>query len=104
MVKRMGVILQWNGTNWDMVDSKGGHGMFLTLDDDAGEWQFTVTEGEPLIQRRTSLRRANEVAKVGFVLPSGERVGIDLKVREDAPESGNLPERLRRAQRDYMKK
>ena len=100
----MGVILQWNGTNWDLVDAKGDHGIFLTMDEEKSEWQFTVTEGEPLIQRRTSLRRANEVAKVGFVLPSGERVGVDFKVREDVPESANLPERLRRAQRDYNKK
>ena len=100
----MSVTLLWDGSEWNLVDGKSGGGVYLELDEDQTEWTFSYDAGEALITRRTALRRGNEIAKVGYVLPSGERVGVGLKVREEVPESTDLPERLRRAQRDYMKK
>lgn len=100
----MSVILQWSGSEWNPVKAKSGYGIYLELEDETTEWVFSYSGGEPLISRRTALRRANEIAKVGYLLPEGERIGTDYKVREEIPESTNLPERLRRAQRDYNKK
>ncbi|HMF30018.1 MAG TPA: hypothetical protein VKK79_01285 [Candidatus Lokiarchaeia archaeon] len=100
----MSVILAWDGNDWHPVDAKAGAGIYCELDDEAAEWVFSYGVGEPLVSRRTALRRANEIAKVGYVLPGGDRVGTGLKVREEIPASTDLPERLRRAQRDYNKK
>ncbi len=100
----MSVILQWDGAEWHPVDAKSGAGIYCQLDEDSSEWVFSYSAGEPLISRRTALRRANEIAKVGYVMPGGDRVGTGMKVREEVAASADLPDRLRRAQRDYNKK
>ncbi|GAB4327306.1 MAG: hypothetical protein Kow0069_34130 [Promethearchaeota archaeon] len=94
------VLLQWDGSGFSEVDSKTS-GIFLELDYDANEWVFSYTPGESLIARRTSLRRANEIAKVGYLRKDGSRVGRELSVREKTPSSTDLPEDLRRAQREW---
>ena len=74
------------------VKAKSGFGIYLELEDENTEWVFSYNGGEPLISRRTALRRANEIAKIGYLLPGGERVGSAYKVREVIPESTHLPE------------
>jgi len=94
------VLLVWDGSSFNETDAKT-NGIYLELDEDEQVWHFSYTAGEGLIQRRTALRRANEIAKVGYLQPNGARVGVNLKVKEETPASADLPYDLRRAQREW---
>ncbi|MHA1733902.1 MAG: hypothetical protein ACTSU5_18325 [Promethearchaeota archaeon] len=93
-------ILYWTGTKFDVTSEKTA-GIFLELDEENSEWIFSYTAGESLIQRRTALRRANEIAKVGYLKADGSRVGVNFKVKEETSPSSDLPDDLRKAQRDW---
>lgn len=99
----MPFILSWDGSKFTEVSEKT-HGIFLELNEDENVWEFSYSAGEGLIARRTSLRRANEIAKVGFLKTDGKRVGVNLKVREAADPSSDLPDDLRKAQREWYNK
>ncbi len=98
------LVLRWNGTGFNPVSSKG-EGVHLELDDSQSLWVFSYTDGTSLVTRRTALRRANEIAKVGFVNPaSGARVGINWKCVEEKDTYAGLPDVLTSAEHDYNKK
>ena len=97
------LILWWNSDNgsFDPTDAKTS-GIFLERDDANKNWIFTYTEGTGLIARRTALRRANEIAKVGYVHPISKiRTGIEYQLKEVEDPYANLPDSIKKAQREW---
>lgn len=97
------ILLRWNGNGFDSVGQRS-EGVYLGLQDEQQQWIFSYSDGTPLITRRTALRRANEIAKVGFMNPAtGERVGINCKCLEDKDPYHGLPSILTSDEHEYNK-
>ncbi len=97
------LILWWNSDSgtFDPTDAKTS-GIFLERDDTNKRWIFSYTEGTGLISRRTALRRANEIAKVGYVHPISKlRTGIEYELKEAEDPYANLPPSIKKAQREW---
>ena len=95
------LILWWNGDAFEPTDAKAD-GVFLERDDENKAWIFTYSEGTGLIARRTALRRANEIAKVGYVHPISKiRTGIEYELKEIEDPYANLPDSIKKAQREW---
>lgn len=62
--------------------NKSGENVLATLSLDDGQDQATLSFSPDanLIVRRTASRQAENVVKSGFLLESGERVGIDYEL------------------------
>ena len=98
-----GLMLHWNGTGFDVVTAKAD-GVTLQFVTDKDCWMFSYSEGTPLITRRTALRRANEIAKMGFVDPkTGGKVGINSKCEEEKDPYHALPKILVSDEHEYNK-
>ena len=97
------LILWWNGEAFEPTDAKNSKGIFLERNDENKLWLFSYSDGTGLIARRTAMRRANEVAKVGYVHPiSKQRTGIEYILKEMTEE--DLPDSLKRAQRAWYER
>jgi hypothetical protein len=98
------LILSWDGNGFNPLSGERTKGIYLELQEGLEQWLFSYSDDQSLISRRTALRRANEIAKVGFVHPvSGARVGIGLKCSEEKDPYHNLPDKVTRAEHDYNK-
>ena len=97
-------FLKWDDESFIPSESVGSEGLYLELKENDKIWSFQYTEGIGFIARRTALRRANEIAKVGYVHPvSGKRIGINFKCIEAEDTYANLPEKVTRAEDQYNK-
>ena len=97
------LILWWNtdAGSFDPTDSKS-EGIFLERNDENKLWLFSYTPGTGLIARRTALRRANEISKVGYVHPlSKMRTGSEYVLKELEDPYANLPDSIKKAQREW---
>ncbi len=97
------LILWWNSDagSFDPTDAKT-EGIFLERKDEIKIWEFTYSPGIGLIARRTALRRANEISKVGYVHPiSKMRTGIEYELKELEDPYANLPDSIKKAQREW---
>ena len=97
------LILWWNSDagSFDPTDAKT-NGIFLERNDENKIWLFSYTTGTGLIARRTALRRANEISKVGYVHPMSKmRTGIEFELKELEDPYANLPDSIKKAQREW---
>jgi len=100
-------ILQWEPSNQSFhpVAEIGQKGIFLELLKEEKVWFFKYSDKEiSFIQRRTALRRAREIAKVGIVHPAtGARVGVGFEFKEEIDPYHDLPGKVTRAEHEYNK-
>ena len=99
-------ILQWEASNQSFhpVAEIGQKGIFLEMLKEKKAWLFKYSEGLSFIQRRTALRRAREIAKVGIVNPAtGVRVGVNFECKEEVDPYRDLPAKVTRAEHEYNK-
>jgi len=106
MEKPSSFILQWEASNqsYHPVAEIGPKGIFLELHDNEKFWLFKYSENMGFIQRRTALRRAREIAKVGIVNPAtGARIGVGFECKEEIDPYHDLPAKVTRAEHEYNK-
>ena len=87
------IVLEYqDGT---FIESKqGAAGIRCEVDKTSKKIQVIMPQGTNLIERRTALRLADTIARSGYLLSSGERVGQGYKLVID--EKGTaIPERLK---------
>ena len=101
------LILQWEASNQSFhpVAEIGTKGIYLELLEDEKVWFFKYSDTDiSFIQRRTALRRAREISKVGMVNPAtGARIGVDFECKEETDPYHDLPGKVTRQQRDFNK-
>jgi hypothetical protein len=73
----------------------------LTIDEESEKIILRITEGTGLVVRRTIERRVNSIAKSGFLVSGGLRIGAGFSVTEEAPEE-QLSETLLQAGHGYI--
>ncbi|MHA1730214.1 MAG: hypothetical protein ACTSWY_16005 [Promethearchaeota archaeon] len=101
----IGPILRWNNDEgeFEPIKSKADKGIFMILDVEKQQWIYSYTEGVSLISRRTALRKANGIAKTGFVHPISKiRIGVACKLVQT--DSEKLPDKLYSPQRAWYEK
>ncbi len=100
------LLLRWNATDQSYNPiAERTSGIYLELDDKNHHWLFEYSEDVTLIARRTALRRANEIAKVGVVHPVlKKRVGVGYACVESKDPYHNLPDKVTRSEHEYNKK
>ncbi|HUY00926.1 MAG TPA: hypothetical protein VMV49_15295 [Candidatus Deferrimicrobium sp.] len=94
------IILRYTGTDFLYVRNKPDEGIVLILDRQENKWLLAWEKESGFIDRRTAERLARSIAKSGWPLPGGGRVGMgfDLEMQGDKA----VPERLLRDQHKYM--
>ncbi|MFX0113690.1 MAG: hypothetical protein ACFFB3_04015 [Candidatus Hodarchaeota archaeon] len=73
----------------------------LTIDEESEKIILRITESIGLVVRRTIQRRVNSIAKSGFLVSGGLRIGAGFSVVEEAPEE-QLSETLLQAGHGYI--
>ena len=100
-------ILQWESSNQSFhpVAEVGQKGIYLELIKDEKTWLFKYSDKDiSFIQRRTSLRRAREISKVGIVnSATGVRIGVGFECKEETDSYHDLPGKVTRQQHDFNK-
>ena len=98
--KEQVIMLRYTGTDFLFVRKKPDEGIILILDQLNSKWLFVWDQNASFIDRRTAERIARSIAKAGWPLPGGGRVGMgfDLELQGDKA----VPERLLRDQHKYM--
>ena len=75
----MVVVLKYVGGQFvENANDNGDATLEITPESGGGVARLTFMEGVGLITRRTASRQAESVCKSGFLLKSGERVGVGL--------------------------
>ena len=101
------LILQWEASNQSFhpVAEVGTKGIFLELLEDEKVWFFKYSDKDiSFIQRRTALRRAREISKVGMVNPAtGARIGVGFECKEENDPYQHLPAKVTRGEHEYNK-
>ncbi|MHA1821602.1 MAG: hypothetical protein ACTSU2_03415 [Promethearchaeota archaeon] len=96
-------ILIWNDDKQEFipVENKDGDGIFLEYIPAESKWLYSYRNAS-LIQRRTSERKANGIAKTGYVHPdSGIRYGASFKLELEKPDTDDLSPDLKKSQRSW---
>ena len=100
-------ILRWEATNqtFHPVAEIGQKGIYLELFEDEKAWLFKYSDKDiSFIQRRTALRRAREICKVGIVnSATGARVGVGFECKEEVDPYQHLPAKVTRGEHEYNK-
>jgi hypothetical protein len=86
------IVLEFDGGNF-MQSKKGGAGIRCELDPGTKKVRLILPQGTNLVERRVALRQADTIARSGFLLSSGERVGRGWELVVDEKGSA-LPERV----------
>lgn len=73
----------------------------LTVDEESEKIILRITEGTGLVIRRTIQRRVQSIAKSGFLVSGGLRIGAGFSTVEEAPEE-ELSETLLQAGHGYI--
>ncbi|MFQ5980548.1 MAG: hypothetical protein ACE5OZ_20615 [Candidatus Heimdallarchaeota archaeon] len=73
----------------------------LTIDEESEKIILRITEGTGLVVRRTIQRRVQSVAKSGFLVSGGLRIGAGFPIVEEAPEE-QLSDTLLQAGHGYI--
>jgi chromosome segregation ATPase len=94
------IILRYNGEEFLLVKQKPEEGIGLIMDGQERKWLLVWDANASFIDRRTAERRARSIAKSGWPLPNGARLGMafDLEIQGEK----KVPERLLRDQHQYM--
>lgn len=86
------IVLEFDGGNFT-ESKKGAAGIRCELDPGTKKVRIILPQGTNLIERRVALRQADTIARSGFLLSSGERVGRGWELFVDEKGSA-LPERV----------
>jgi len=94
------IMLRYTGTDFLLVKKKPDEGVVLIMDAQERKWLLTWDINASFIDRRSAERRARSIAKSGWPLPGGARLGMgfDFEIQGDK----KIPERLLRDQHEYM--
>jgi hypothetical protein len=80
--------------NREFVESSATDtGIFVELERTTKQVRLVLSRGTSLIARRTAMRQAESIARSGFLLANGERIGRGWKLVIDE-EGSSLPDRL----------
>ena len=86
------IVLEYQGGSF-VEGNKGASGIRVNLDKATKKIKVVLPQGTSLIERRTALRQVDTIARSGFLLSSGERVGRGWEMVIE--EKGTaIPERL----------
>jgi hypothetical protein len=92
------LILKWKNDEYIPVDKKEENGIFVTFNSQEKQWVYSHTESVSLIDKRTALRKARSMAKLGFLHPTTkDRIGAGCAVIEDPEIDANIPNNLKQA-------
>jgi len=94
------VMLRYTGTDFLLVKQKPDEGIVLIMDGQERKWLLTWDPNASFIDRRTAERRARSIAKSGWPLPGGARLGMGFEFEIQGEKK--IPERLLRDQHEYM--
>ncbi len=94
------IYLRFTGEDFRYVPKKPDEGIILILDKQEEKWLLVWDAKSSLIDRRTAERIARSIAKAGWTLPGGGRVGMGFKIELQGEKT--MPERLLRDQHKYM--
>lgn len=76
-----------------MESSTTDTGIYVELERTTKQVRLVLSRGTGLIERRTAMRQAESIARSGFLLSNGERIGRGWKLVIDE-EDTSLPDRL----------
>ena len=68
-------------------------GIHVELEKSTKQVRLVLSRGTSLIERRTAMRQAESIARSGFLLSNGERIGRGWKLTIDE-DGTSLPDRL----------
>ncbi|MFX1563777.1 MAG: hypothetical protein ACFFDP_10795 [Promethearchaeota archaeon] len=91
------IVLKYEGGTYVEAD-KSASGIRCELDKATKKVTIILPRGTSLIERRTALRQADTISRSGFLLSTGERVGIGYELAIDEKVSA-VPERLLKSPR-----
>ena len=94
------VMLRYTGTDFLLVKKKPDEGIVLIMDAQDRKWLLSWDTNSSFIDRRTAERRARSIAKSGWALPKGARLGMGFEFEIQGDKK--IPERLLRDQHEYM--
>jgi len=100
------LVLKWNAElgQFDPIESdeEMDEGIFIELMNEERKWKYFYIKGASLIARRTALRSANGISKIGFIHPKTNiRYGVECKLEEEVSPYEDMPKTLRVAQRAW---
>ncbi|MFW9821056.1 MAG: hypothetical protein ACFFE5_15740 [Candidatus Thorarchaeota archaeon] len=101
-------ILKWNDEKGQFVliesDGDMNEGIFIELVKENNKWRYFYIKGASLIARRTALRAANGISKIGYVHPKTNiRYGVECSLEEEISPYEDMPDDLRKTQRSWYK-
>lgn len=76
-----------------MESSTVDTGIHVELEKTTKQVRLVLSRGTSLIERRTAMRQAESIARTGFLLSNGERIGRGWKLVIDE-DGTSLPDRL----------
>jgi len=94
------IYLHYTGSDFVIVRHKPEEGLALILDKQEEKWLMVWDSNTGFVERRSAERVARSIAKSGWSLPSGARVGFGFELEMQGEQS--VPDRLRRDQHEYM--
>ena len=94
------IILRYTGEDFLLVKQKPDEGIGLIMDGVERKWLLVWDAKASFIDRRTAERRARSIAKSGWPLPNGARLGMAFELEIQGEKK--VPDRLLRDQHQYM--
>lgn len=94
------IILRYTGEDFLLVKQKPEEGVSLIMDAQERKWLLIWDPKASFIDRRTAERRARSIAKSGWPLPNGARLGMAFELEIQGEKK--VPDRLLRDQHQYM--
>lgn len=94
------IMLRYTGTDFLLIKQKPDEGIVLIMDGQERKWLLTWDTNASFIDRRTAERRARSIAKSGWPLPGGARLGMGFEFEIQGDKE--VPQRLLRDQHEYM--
>lgn len=94
------IILRYSGEDFLLVKQKPEEGIGLIMDSQEKKWLLTWDAKASFIDKNKAERRARSIAKAGWPLPNGARLGMGFEFEIQGEKK--VPERLLRDQHQYM--
>jgi chromosome segregation ATPase len=94
------IILRYSGEDFLLVKQKPEQGIGLIMDSQERKWLLIWDANASFIDKNKAERRARSIAKAGWPLPNGARLGMGFEFEIQGEKK--VPERLLRDQHQYM--
>ena len=94
------IFLRYTGEEFRYVRHQPEDGMYLILDQQEEKWLLVWDASVSFIDRKSGERLARSIAKAGWPLADGGRIGFAFELELQGEKT--VPERLLRDQHEYM--